>query len=170
MRNYPIFFVILAILQAACGVNSPLGVGSGHYTYCDTQNNICIQYPRDVFPRPADGKDKEDLILGLYSEKYDVRLLLSADRNAENLTFDQMYQQQMAKWKETYDDVDVNGSNITDSGYEVTAGGEDYKLYAKSSTYIPKGRVINLRLVAGPELTTIFFDDLKNKILIYPNK
>lgn len=170
MKTKYFFGAIGALLLTACGVTSPLSSNSENYTHCDVQQNFCIQYPRAVFPPPGEGKDKEDLILGLYSEEYDIRLLISADKNAENLTFEQLYEQQLAQWEETYDDVDIDASNITEGGFDVSASGEDYSLYAKSSRYLQNGSIVTMRLVAGPEVTPTFFADLKNQILLYTNK
>ncbi|PHN05054.1 hypothetical protein [Flavilitoribacter nigricans] len=170
MKNYHSFLAISVMLMMACGVRSPLTSNSENYTHCDVRNNFCVQYPKATFPPPSEGQDKEDLILGLYSEEYDIRLLVSADKNAESLTFEQLYEQQLTLWEETYDDIDIDASNITEGGYEVSASGEDYSLYAKSSRYVASGDVITLRLVAGPEVSANFFTDLKSQILLYPNK
>lgn len=170
MKNKCSFFAISVLFLMACGVQNPLTSNSENYTHCDVQHNFCVQYPKDVFPPPAEGEDKEDLILGLYSEGYDIRLLVSADKNAENLTYEQLYEQQLTLWEETYDDIDIDGSNITEQGYEVSASGEDYSLYSRSARFIRNGDIITMRLVAGPEVNPTFFADLKDRILLYPNE
>jgi hypothetical protein len=170
MKNKNFFWSVSFLLLMACGTQNPLSNDSENYTHCDIQENFCIQYPQSAFPPPQEGLDKDDLILGLYSEDYDLRLLVSADKNAQNLTFEQLYEKQLGYWEETYDDIDIAESNITAEGYEVSASGEDYALYAKSARFIPNGDVITLRLVAGPGVTPTFFGSLKNNILLFPNK
>lgn len=170
MKNVRSFCAISLLLLMACGFQNPLTSNSENYTHCDVLNNFCVQYPRSIFPPPGGGEDREDLILGLYSEEYDIRLLVSADKNAENLTYEQLYEKQLTLWEETYDDIDINESNITEEGYEVNASGENYSLYSRSGRFLKNGDIITLRLVAGPEVTPTFFADLENKILMYPNK
>lgn len=170
MKNGHSLCAIGLLLIMACGIKNPLTSNSENYTHCDVQNNFCVQYPRAIFPPPEEGLDKQDLMLGLYSKEYDIRLLITSDKNAENLTFEQLYEQQIAHWEETYDDVDVNSSNVTQGSFEVTAAGEDYALYAKSSQFQPNGDVIILRLVAGPGVSPNLFSNLKGQILLYPNK
>lgn len=129
-----------------------------------------MQYPSSVLPSPDEGDKDNDLLLGLYSEEKDIRLFLSADKNAEGLTFEQMYERQLAQWSGTYDDVDEDASNITDDGYELSARADGYHLFAKSMELNDTGVYVYLRLVGGPELNAMVFAELKDKILLYPNK
>lgn len=170
MRPYLFVFLIGSALLAACSTKNPLSRKSTSYTHCDTDHNFCVQYPASLLPPPEEGRDQKDVILSLFSEEHDVRLLVSADQNAENLSFEQIYEQQLTLWKETYDDVDVDASNITEGGFEVSARGEGYHLYARSARFINNGDIISLRMIAGPEMTSNFFTSLKDEVLLYPNK
>lgn len=170
MKNYLLLLLPLCTLWYACGVQQTIPSNGSSHTYCSTKYNFCIQYPSSVLPSPDDGQGENDLLLSLYSEEKDIRLFLSADKNAEQLTFEQLYETQMNDWSSTYDDVDVEGSNITDLGYEVSAMADGYHLYAKSMELEDSGVFIYLRLVGGPELNELIFAELKDKILIYTNK
>ena len=165
-----IVLIAAGLLFFSCGVKNPLTGNKANYRFCDLANNLCIQYPRAILPPPEEGQDADDLILSLYSEEYDIKLLLSADKNAEQLTFEQIYKKQLELWKGTYDDVDEEASQIGDHAYELSARADDYYLYAKTIDLNKNGTFVTLRLVGGPELTPVFFADLKEKILLFPNK
>lgn len=154
----------------ACGVANPVAKSDNSYVHCAHRFNFCIEYPMAVFPPPREGDDNKDLILSLYSEELDISLLLSANRNAQNLTFDQLYKKQMADWKNTYDSVKEGGSNITPTSYDASATADDYRLFAKTIDLNGDGMLVTLRLKAGPPVNSIMFEDIKKKILLYPNK
>lgn len=170
MKTKLMFLLAGVFCAMSCGVKNPLPKDDTAYTYCDTPNNFCIRYPRAVFPPPQKGDKADDLVLGLYSEEYDIRLFLSADKNAENLTFEQLYGRQVDLWKSTYDDVDEESSTIGERDFEASAIADGYHLYAKTVDLGGTGRLVTLRLVAGPEVNALFFDDLKKNILLYLNK
>lgn len=170
MKNYLLLLLPLCTFWYACGVQQTVPSGGSSHTYCSTKYNFCVQYPSSVLPSPDKADTASDLELGLYSEEKDIRLLLSADRNAEQLSFEQLYERQMNEWASTYDDVDEEGSSITDAGYEVSAMADGYHLYAMSMELEDNGIFIYLRLVGGPELNKLVFAELKDQILIYTNK
>lgn len=171
--QHPFIIAVLAVTVltlSACGVQNPVAQSDNSYVHCNRQYNFCIEYPMSVFPPPREGDDNKDLILSLYSEEYDLSLLLSAKINAQRLTFDQLYEKQMADWQNTYDDVNQTGSNIVDNAYDISATADGYHLYAKTVDIHFDGTLVNLRLKAGPPVNTVMFEDIKEKILIYPNK
>jgi hypothetical protein len=170
MKNCLFLLLIFLPLWHACGVRQTIPPDGANYTFCSNTYNFCMQYPRSVLPSPEEGDKDNELLLGLYSEEKDIRLFLSADKNAEGLTFEQMYEKQMAEWESTYDDVDEVGSNITDDGYDLSARADGYYLYSKSMDLNNTGSFVYLRLVGGPNLNELVFTELKDKILIYPNQ
>lgn len=170
MKTHLFLLTLLLPLLLACGVQQNIPTDGANHTYCSTEYNFCLQYPAAVLPSPEAGTQKSDLLLGLYGEENDIRLLLAADQNAQSLSFEQIYETQMNEWSSTYDDVDEEASNITSDGYDVSARADGYYLYAKSMKMQGSGRYVHLRLVGGPELNELLFAELKKKILIYPNQ